>query len=270
MRGIRPVFRPGIMLTLLALAMPVQAMDSETSDRLAAMQLQLDGLTEHVTRMEQQSPASALLNLQSQIDTLKNELDDIRGRLDEQAHDLATTQKRQADLYQDLDTRLKALAQQSQPPASADAGTTAGSQQIATSSTTVNQTAASQTEQAKAYQAALALFKQGDYAGAILRFKKFISNWPDDAQAASAQYWIGNAYFSTRDFLRAASEQEKLIKTYPKSSKVPDAMLNLSSSQVELGDMSAARKTLKSLVKKFPDTPAAAQGKKRLHLLEGA
>ncbi len=267
MRGIRSVLGPGVLLTMLALAVPAQAMDSDTSDRLAAMQLQLNGLTEHVTRMEQQSPASALLNLQSQIDTLKNELDDLRGRLDEQSHELAVTQKRQADLYQDLDTRLKALAQQSQPPAPADAGAAAAPAQ-ASSSTTASP--ATQTEQAKAYQAALALFKQGDYAGSIRRFKKFIQNWPDDAQAASAQYWIGNAYFSTRDFARAASEQQKLIKTYPKSTKVPDAMLNLSSAQVELGDMAAARKTLKALVKKFPDSPAAAQGKKRLQLLEGA
>ncbi len=267
MYGIRMMHRSVSAAILLALALPTLAADGETADRLAAMQLQLDGLTAHVTRMEEKSPDSALLSLQSQIDALKTELQDIKGQLDEQAHDLAVAQKREADLYQDLDTRLKALSQ----PTADSAGNSSvaasnGAPASATSDTTLRQTS----EQAKAYQAALSLFKQGDYSGAIVAFKKFIKAWPDDPQAASAQYWIGNAFFSTRDFQHAASEQQKLIKTYPKSPKVPDALLNLSSAQVELGDMDAARKTLKLLLKKFPDSQAAMQGKKRLQLLQGA
>ena len=120
----------------------------------------------------------------------------------------------------------------------------------------------------QSYQAALGLFKQGDYAGAIAGFKQFGKTYPNSSMAASAQYWIGNAYFSTKDFKNALITQQKLISAYPGNAKVPDALLNMSSAQIELGDMAGARKTLETLVAKHAATPAASLARKRLELLK--
>ena len=271
------------LLAWLALALPAQAMDDDTAARLATMQQQLDALSQRQDKLDAQSGAGALLKLQSEIDRLKDEIAQLHGMLDVQTHELSVAEKRQTDLYQDLDTRLRALSQNgaaaasqhsSAPAGGAAAGTavddTAAAPQSGSAGAGNNPPASAATQQAQAYQAALTRFKQGDYAGAISSFKSFIQTWPDDALAASAQYWIGNAYFSTRDFKSAQAAQQKLIASYPRSPKVPDAMLNLSSAQIELGDMAAARKTLQKLIGKYPGTPAAETGKKRLQMLQGA
>ncbi len=256
-------------LLWLALVLPAHASDDETLRRLTGMQQQMDALNQRVTTLETQSQGSAILSLQSQIDALKGELARMHGLMDEQAHELATAEKRQTDLYQDLDTRLRALPRND----AANSATTDANAAPASNVTVPNQAQASpdsNSQQTQAYQTALTQFKQGDYKGAIAGFKTFIKTWPNDPMAASAQYWIGNAFFSLKDFRNAAQAQQKLISSYPKSPKVPDALLNLSSAQVEQGDLEGARKTLQSLIKRYPDSSAAVLGKKRLLLLQGA
>lgn len=252
-----------ISLAMIAI-MPVYAMGDDTANHVEALQQQIDALTQRLTKLEsQQSQVGAILNLQSEIDALKSDNAQLHGQLDEETHDLAVAEKRQTDLYQDLDTRLRALAH---PDATNTQ--TPNSSAVATEPTTSASADTSSTQE-HAYQAALTQFKQGDYAGAIVSFQHFIKLFPNEALAASAQYWIGNAYFSTKDFKLAQLAQQKLITVYPKSPKVPDALLNLSSAQIELGDMTGAHKTLVKLVSKYPDTSAAAMAKKRLQLLQG-
>jgi len=247
----------------LALVMPAQAMDDESASRLAALQQQVDAVNQRLSTLEPQSQAAAVLSLQSQIDALKTDLATMHGQMDEQTHELALAEKRQTDMYQDLDARLRALPQGGVSTTPAPAADTGNSSPVPTVDNTT-------TPQAQAYQAALTQFKQGDYKGAINNFNQFLKRYPHDALSASAQYWIGNAYFSLKDFKNSALAQQKLIKVYPQSPKVPDALLNLSSAQIEMGDLDNAHNTLQSLIKKYPGSSAGAMGKKRLQLLQSA
>lgn len=251
----------------MAVTSTAYAADDDTAKHLADMQQQLNAVTARLTVLEQQPQASSLLTLQSQIDALKSVVEGLRGQSEVHAHDIETTQKRQTDLYQDLDTRLRdmartdaaATAAASTPPATAGAATKID----AKSDAKVDNGA-----EEHSYQAALTLFKQGDYAGALTGFKQFLKTYPKSNMAASAQYWIGNAYFSTKDFEGALSAQQKLVSAYPNSPKVPDALLNISSAQIELGDMDGARKTLEAIVNKYGATSAAVLAKKRLALFK--
>jgi tol-pal system protein YbgF len=280
---------------LFALASPAQAMDDATAAQLAALQQQVDTLNQRLSAAQSQQ-ASPILTLQSQIDDLKSDLEKLRGRLDEQAHELSVAEKRQTDLYQDLDSRLRALTQNGTSGTSGASGASSGSgaansADVAANGASGNDTSGNDTSGNGAadtgngsqnamtapaggdtvtrdYQLALSQFKQGDYKGAIGSFQKFVKANPHDERASSAQYWIGNAFFSLKNFKSAAAAQQRLMVLYPHSPKVPDAMLNLSSAQVEMGNLDAAQATLKKLVRKFPNTPAAQLGRKRLQLLE--
>lgn len=258
----------------LALAMPAQAWNDELKQEISVLQQQTTDLNQQLTALEAQDKSQdqahsvMMLNLQAEIDTLKSDLAQAHGVMDEQAHELAMDEKRQTDLYQDLDTRLRALSNNNSAtvPSSGStggAGAPTGSDGGVDSSVDSNPVA-------QAYQSALTQFKQGAYKASIVSFTQFIQANPQDAMASSAQYWIGNAYFSLKDFKNAALAQKKLLKIYPKSSKAPDAMLNLSSAQVEQGDLVGAIKILKLLIKKYPDTAAAALAQKRLLLLQSA
>lgn len=215
---------------------------------------QTQGMDARMAKMEAQLTGQGMVDMLNQLETLKADLNKLRGQLEVQAHELETIQKRQKDLYADLDARLRNL----EKPGSANAAGATGDK-AATA-----QPAADQAEESKAYDAALNLFKAGNYQGAIAGFQNFLKSSPTSGSAPSAQYWIGNSYFAQRDFKAALEAQRKLLATYPNSQKVPDAMLNMASCQAELKDKAGARKTLEELVAKYPVTGAAELAQKRL------
>ena len=163
-------------------------------------------------------------------------------------------EKRQKDLYTDLDTRLRKM-EQSQSELQQNQA------QIQEKLTAPDREAA---QEKQAYEAALNQFKLGNYPVAISAFQGFVVAYPTSPLAPSAQYWIGNAYYAMRDYKKAITAQQKVLTSWPDSSKAPDAMLNLASSQDAAGDRSGARKTLEALVQKYPASPAAASAKQRL------
>lgn len=194
----------------------------------------------------QQSKAetSAVLTLSNQNDALKQEISRLNGQIEVLSNEVQNLQQRQKDFYVDLDNRLRKLEPQVVAVDGKDA-------------------MVGQSEQS-AYDAALALFKAGDYKKSGTSFADFIQRYPESAYAPSAQYWIGNAYYAQRDYKNAIAAQQALLKKYPDNPKAADALLNIASSQVELKDRPAAKKTLESLVAKFPNAPAAQTAKERL------
>jgi tol-pal system protein YbgF len=193
---------------------------------------------------ENEQRGRAIIELSNQIDGLRNDIAKLRGQLEVLLNDADASQKRQKDFYVDLDNRLRTLEKSGGPASAADAG--------------------GDSAEGKVYESALNQFKLGNYQGAIAGFQTYIQTWPSSANAPSAQYWIGNAYFALRDYKGAIAAQQKLIAAWPDSAKAPDAMLNLASSQFEMGDSKGARKSLDSLIARYPGSPAAETAKQRL------
>jgi tol-pal system protein YbgF len=231
--------------------------DEEAHQKIADLQQQLQTLNGRVADVEAATRSQGMVELLSQIEALKVDLGKLRGQLEVQAHDIETTQKRSRDLYVDLDARLRKL--EGTPSASAPASPSGEPDAAASASPP-----AAPADENKDYDAALNLFKVGNYQGAIASFQNFLDAHANSSLAASAQYWIGNAHFNLRDYKNAIASQQKLISQYPASQKVPDALLNIASSQQGLGNAAAARKTLEELVAKYPLSNAADLAKKRL------
>jgi tol-pal system protein YbgF len=195
------------------------------------------------------------IDLAKQIDELKQEMARMRGQIEVQTNRIDTLDRRQKDLYVDLDARLRKIE------ASAQA------QEKEREKEKEKQAAASVPDpgaEMKVYEAALNQFKLGNYQSSIAGFQNFLTNYPDSQQVPSGQYWIGNAYYALRDYKMAIAAQQKVLASWPNSAKAPDAMLNIASCQGEMGEPKAARDTLQQLLKKYPGTPAADQAKQRL------
>lgn len=250
---------------LAGVYLPVWADDAEVTRRLADVQSQISSMDARIGRLESMLQNGSMLNLLSEVEALKSQVKRLRGDVDVQSNNISVTQKRQNDLYMDLDTRLRNLAHIDNVPA-APAATSSTPDKPA--SAAVPSLPAAGGDSARDYEAALNQFKAGNYPAAITAFKGFIKTYPDNPLTPSAQYWIGNAYFSIKDYKTSIAQQKKLIAAHPDSPKVPDAMLNISSAQLELGDLVAARKTLQELVAKHPDSSASALAKKRLDALK--
>ena len=223
--------------------------DDEARQAVARLRDQVEAnqkaADERLTRIETLAQDRSL-DLAKQIDQLKQDLAQMRGQIEVQDHQIETLDRRQKDLYTDLDARLRKL----------EANAKAQEQQAASTPDPVLE--------GKAYEAALNQFKQGNYQASVAGFQSFIATYPASQQVSSAQYWIGNAYYALRDYKMAIAAQQKVLATWPDSAKAPDAMLNIASCQAEMGATRTARETLQTLLKKYPGTPAAEQAKQRL------
>jgi tol-pal system protein YbgF len=224
-----------------------------TDAHLANVQRDLDV---RLAAIEQQLKSQGLADLFNQVEQLKSDIARLRGQVEVLTNDIDQQQKRQRDLYVDLDTRLRKM-ETAAPASGADTQAPAGPASPAAA-------APPAPGEQKAYDAALDQFKRADYAGAVTSFNAFLKTYPQSSLAPSAQYWIGNAQFARRDFRAAIAAQRALIQQYPDSPKVPDAMLNVASAQSELGDNAGARRTLEDLIAKFPASDAGVKAKQRL------
>jgi len=247
----------GVYILLLAgLHAPLWAADKETTRQLTDMQAETRAQESRISRLEAALQKNEqVFNLMKEVDALKAEIAKLRGDAEVQTHLIETLEKRQKDLYVDLDNRVTELNKAATaPPARTGANTGAATADPAMESSD--------------YEAALNAFKARDYNQAISGFKNFLKNYPDSALAPNAQYWIGYAYYSLKDYKSALAQQQKLIAVYPASAKVPDALLNIASAQIEVRDKKAATKTLEEIVAKYPGSTAAALAAKRLVTLK--
>ncbi len=223
--------------------------DDEARKDLAALRAQVGAnqkaAEERLARIETLVQDRAI-ELAKLIDELKQDLARMRGQIEVQANQIETLDRRQKDLYADLDARLRKL----------EASAQAQEKQAAS--------APDPLVEGKAYEAALNQFKLGNYQSSVAAFQSFLASYPESQQVSSAQYWIGNAYYALRDYKTAIAAQQKVLASWPNSAKAPDALLNIASCQAEMGEAKAARETLKSLLKKYPGTQAAEQAKQRL------
>jgi tol-pal system protein YbgF len=202
------------------------------------------------------SDRSALLDLASQIESLRNDLARMRGQIEVIGNQVETADRRQKDLYLDIDTRLRKLEQtRDQQPAAAEkppAPPAAAAEPEVTPA------------ESRAYQAALDQFKLGNYALAVNAMQGFLVTFPNSPLASNAQYWTGMAYSGQRDYKSAIAAQRRLLETWPESLKAPDAMLSIASAQETMGERKTAQKTLEELIAKYPASSAATSAKQRL------
>lgn len=257
------------IITLLAGLLPlawIPAAWPVTLDELALRQNEtrqdMRALEDRLRRIEAQLSNQGLLNLLNQIAELKTELARLRGLQEEQHNALTQMQRRQKDLYEDLDSRIKDLASRPALPALA-----AEAIQLQPSRTLLGTRLDARSE-SRSYEAALTQFRSGDYNAAVNSFKAFLADYPSGGLASNAYYWLGLAHASLGDHASAIQAYQKLIDDFPASNKVPDAMLSLARSRIQMGDAAAAQSLLDQLVARFPQSRAAENGRKLLTTLK--
>src|SRR3954468_15583510 len=77
-----------------------------TNQRIVQMQRQLE---DRLALLEQQAKSGGLADLGTQIQLLQGDLAKLRGQIEVVTYELEQSQKRQRDLYIDLDSRLRKI-----------------------------------------------------------------------------------------------------------------------------------------------------------------
>lgn len=201
-----------------------------------------------------------LVELQNQIDTLKQEVSQLRGDLEVANHQLENAQQRQKDLYKDTDTRLRRI----ESGVTVSGGGTGGV--VDGASTVVNGQGGM--DEMNQIGTANAHFENGDYKAAFGAYDTFLKSYPNSEFSPTALYGLGYSQYALKSYQAAAKTQQKLLSDHPEHSKAPDAMYNLANAYIQLGQINQAKRVLSDLIKKHPNAAIIPSAKKRLKALK--
>lgn len=229
-----------------------------------------------------QADQSFVADLVYQVQQLQEEIRQLRGQVEQQAHKLDNLGSRQRDQYLDLDTRISELKQSpvvAATPVAVEAPNSeavtadvipvgTGNQPVpdATSPTPVVELPV--IDDKTAYQQAFTHLKELRYAEAAESFYAFLETYPDSLLAGNAEYWLGESYYVTRNYDVALESFQRLLEKYPDSKKVPDAWLKIGYTYYEMGDFHKAADILDRVKQQYPDTTLAKLADSRLKTMQ--
>jgi len=222
------------------------------------------------------------VQLIDKVQNLQQAIQELRGQLEVQAHDLKLLQQQQVAFYKDLDARLGSSSAKStltKPTTDISMGTAAITTVTdKTPAKLVNTTTlkpqpiipvsrANPADEQISYLAAYELVKSKQYDNALNAMQTFIRKYPQGGYSANAQYWLGELYMVKRDYPNAIAHFDVVLKQFPSSSKSAASMLKAGYAHAATGNNDEAKRRLQQVVKTYPDTPTAQLAHSKLEAI---
>ena len=225
---------------------------------------------------------NANAKLIDKILALQHDIQELRGQLEVQAHDLKLLQQQQIAFYKDLDARLgngspktaqtKPAADMllssnsSKTPQSTNPQTANKNDKSATKKTVVNTPVSriNPADEQISYMAAYELVKNKRYDSAISAMQTFAQKYPQGGYTANAEYWLGELYLTKKEYSKAIEHFEIVMHQFPSSSKSAASMLKAGYAHTETGNNNQAKKYFQQVVKTWPDTATAKLAQSKL------
>lgn len=243
--------------------------------------------------------------MMKRIEQMQKEVQQLTGKVEEQAFLIEELKKQQKTMYTDFDDRLQSIENKpavgtGQPPADIPADPLAPSGPGASSTDSppapaslpatqdnpantveplssapaqaaqisdANSTQVSGAEEQE-YQQAYDDLRNGRTDKAITGFNTYIANHSGSSYASNSQYWLGEAYRVNQDNAAARKAFNAVLDSYPNSAKVPDALLKLGYIEMEEKNMSKAREIFNRIKTEFSDSKAAVLAQQKLLKLD--
>ena len=222
----------------------------EMRQRVDGLQLSQQRSAEEVRKLGEENAQlrRSLLDLQTQIETLRAEQAKLNGQNEQLLRDVGELQRRQKDIAQGVDERLR---------------------QFEPIKVTVDgREFQADPAEKRDFEAALAVFRSGKFADATVAFAAFVRQYPRSGYVPSARFWLGNAQYATREYKEAIGNFKQMLAEAPTHARAPEAALSIANCQIELKDTRTARKTLEDLLRAYPQSEAAVAAKERLSRLK--
>ena len=198
--------------------------------------------------------SSGLVELFTELQTMRGEVQELRGLVEQQAYRIKQLEQRQSEQYQDLDRRVASLSSRpAQPAASQGESNASGAAQ----STVVRRTTDIPGNEKDAYAAAFDAMKAREFATSIEQFGVFVQTYPNGELTPNAFYWLGELHLAQSDVEDARQSFAQLINLYPDHQKVPDALYKMGVVYHRLGDNQRALDYLGRVRDQHPNSSAA-------------
>lgn len=238
-------------------------------------------LDQRVARLETQMSNLAQMNLPGEIQDIQQQIQQINGQLQVQAHSIETLDQQQRNFYQDIDQRLTQLknlidGQTNTSSVSNSASVRASQLAQVKKGASLNHHAGNASGKSgnngsgdaeQDYQKAFNLLANKKYDEAKSAFQQFLQNNTDSSYVPNAHYWLGEIYLQQKQNKLALQEFNTVINDYNNNSKVPDAILKRATIYTQQGKNQQAKQDLQVIIKKYPDSSAARLASMQLKTL---
>lgn len=192
----------------------------------------------------------SVLDLNSQVDALRSEINMLRGTNEQLTRDLTEMQKSQRDFAQAFEDRFRKVE-----PVQVELD---------------GQQFTAQPDEKRQFDEAMTVLRGGEFDKALKSLVAFQRRYPSSGYTDTARYWTANALYVQRDHEAAITAFQLFVTDAPQHPRAAEALLALATSQAEMKNRAGARKTLELLLKNYPNSEAAATGKERLSALRAA
>lgn len=213
--------------------------------------------------------------LLDKLKSLQQDVQELRGQLEVQAHDLKLLQEQQLAFYKDLDARLRNDAPKiakNEPrvdlPIAAKPAVEEPAVQLEIDKTTKakpqqaqpiasNPVRSNPADEQISYLAAYELVQNKHFDEAMTAMQSFVTHYPQGGYTANAQYWLGELYMVKKNYPEAIKHFEVVLQQFPSSSKSAASMLKIGYALAASGKKNEAIQHLQKVVKNYPDTNTA-------------
>jgi tol-pal system protein YbgF len=190
-----------------------------------------------------------------QIQVLRQEVQELRGLVEEQGYQVKRLTRDQKDQYVDLDRRLAELRAGGVVAAASDsADPGAGSVDDPRAPVAAGGAAGSERS---AYADAFNLMKAREFEASAAAFDQLIIDYPNGQYTVNAFYWLGELHLASSENEQARQAFVQVVTLYPDHQKVADALYKLGVVYHRLGDKSRSLEYLNRAQQEFPDSSAA-------------
>lgn len=177
------------------------------------------------------APANQTVEMYFQLQTLQQEVQELRGIVEEQGHELKRLKQQRMDDYLDLDRRISQLSQQG-----------SGSSTLADTDEPIAGDVLAGKGELADYRAAIDLvLKEQDYDRGIVALEKHLAEYPSGRYAGNAQYWLGQIYLLKSQLEQSRQWFAAMLKDHPDHQKAPEAKFKLGKVYDLLGDKAQAK-----------------------------
>lgn len=216
---------------------------------------------ERIGRLEQQMSNLTNMNWSQQLNDLQQQVAQLRGQLQVQAHDVKLLNSQLHSFYQDLDQRLNQLKNTpSGAPVSSEAEKSA-TKDVTSPDKNVN------LQESNEYQGAFNALTAKQYERSKTAFQNYLKHYPNGRYAANSHYWLGEMYLS-QGVVDKASQEFEVVNRFSHSEKIPEAKLKLAIIYSQTGKIPEARSQLMHIKSAYPDSTAAQLATIRLQQLD--
>ncbi|HIG36720.1 MAG TPA: tol-pal system protein YbgF [Oceanospirillaceae bacterium] len=226
---------------------------------------------ESVTRVKVSAiaqPSPAVHNANAQlfdiIELLQQELQSLRGQVEELTFNLKRLKDDQKQRYLDLDRRIVSLTSQPVVEPTSPQEIVVTSDVNSNAAVNVSAAVADPEAEKAAYKAAFSLIRERQYEAAITALNSFVVAYPQGILVGNAHYWLGEVYMVEGDVAAAAAAFEIVIKDFPVHRKVPDALYKAGVAYQKTGDLSKANALLQRVLHEYPDSSAARLAQEKI------